>query len=300
MVSKTRFSEGRGLYNNGIVLIKELFMDLVKKNVAVIITVYKGDKFRFFEEAMNSLVSQTYDIDIFLFQDGPVAEELKNKINGYSRLNNVFLTCSVINVGLARGLNILIEKVLASPVQYKYIARMDSDDISHIDRIKTQVEFMSNNSNIDVSGGYCREFGASFAKDIKTVPLNHNDLVEFSILRCPFIHPTVIFSIEVFCDGNRYPENAELLEDLQFWYVLIEKGYSFANIDKILVDFRISDETLARRTTIKRAYSECKLRYRESVRQQCNKLFILAKLALKLLVALSPSPFVVLAYKKFR
>ncbi|HFP9581128.1 TPA: glycosyl transferase, partial [Escherichia coli] len=103
------------------------------------------------------------------------------------------------------------------------------------------------NKSIDVIGGYCTEFGSEFALKVKKVPLEHNDIVNYSALRCPFIHPTVMFRSRVFDSNIRYPVNTYYSEDLALWYILLANGYKFANIPEILLKYRITEDTLFRR-----------------------------------------------------
>lgn len=230
--------------------------------VAVILCVYKNDKLDFILEAMNSIIHQTYKhVSIYIFQDGPVSIDIKCYLDELSVLPNVTLLVSENNVGLAVGLNSLIDIVMADG-RAKYVARMDSDDISRLDRFEKQVRFMEENPTVDVSGGYCREFGAKFALSEKKVPLEHIDLVDFSIARCPFIHPTVVFRTSLFNDGTRYPTHTSMTEDMALWLLLIKGGKVFANIPEVLLDYRVSDAVITRRMGFKKGFSEFIIRYR--------------------------------------
>lgn len=137
---------------------------------------------------------------------------------------------------------------------------MDSDDISRPDRLEKQVSFFQEHNNVDVLGGFCHEFGSSFALDIKKLPQEHSELKKFSIARCPFIHPTVMFRTKVFSSGIRYPVNTSFTEDMALWFILLERGYIFANISDVVLDYRLEEATLTRRIGLKKAKSEFILR----------------------------------------
>ncbi|SFO06943.1 glycosyltransferase [Xenorhabdus japonica] len=269
------------------------------KEIAVLMCVYYKDNFVFFEEAVESVLSQSENLDLYIYTDGAICSELCSSIEKFNKKNNIFVYSGEKNIGLARALNKLIDIVLVK--EYAFIARMDSDDISLPGRFCEQVNFLKNNTNIDVCGTFCSEFGSPYAITLKKLPTSHEQLVDFSITRCPFVHPTVLFRRRVFENSKiRYPTDTNLTEDMSLWFELLKEGYFFANVDKVLLKYRLSESTLLRRRGIKKASSEIKIRF--------NNMFTLKKVSLKnvfLLVIkffLHIAPMVVIkfAYKKMR
>lgn len=227
--------------------------------VVAIISVYKADTVENFIVAIESLLCQTKKCDIVIYRDGPISHDLANTLRKYKKYNNIHIIHSNINRGLANALNVMIEHCLSK--NYKYIARMDSDDISLPCRISQQTKFLDDNPNVSVVGSYCQEFGASFSLDVKKLPVCHEELKKMSIHRCPFIHPTVMFRLSIFESKIiRYPENTFFTEDMSLWFLLLEHGFYFANIPKVLLKYRINDKTLSRRKGYKKTISEIKLR----------------------------------------
>lgn len=230
--------------------------------VAVIMSVYRSDDLFFFKQAVDSILNQTYrDLTLFIYRDGIV----ENKIHGFIKElilsdNRVIYIESSTNNGLAFALNHLIDIVIAES-DYEFIARMDSDDISLPMRISKQVAFLLSHPNVHVCGTSCKEFGAEFALNEKHLPQNHSDLLDFSIIRCPFIHPSVMFRKSVFESGIRYPSNTSLTEDMGLWILLLKNGFIFHNINEILLDYRINNATMKRRYGFKKAISEFKSRF---------------------------------------
>ncbi|WP_039970707.1 glycosyltransferase [Vibrio halioticoli] len=230
----------------------------MSKTIAVIMSVYKSDNLYYFETALNSMLNQSYKCDIYIFIDGEIDKGILDIIYSYSKLDNVFYVKSNVNIGLAKALNNLIDLIIEH--DYDYVARMDSDDISHSDRIEKQVGFLNENSDISVVGTACHEFGASFALDKKVLPTNHDDLRRFSVYRCPFVHPTVMFRSSIFNCGVRYPEDSPLTEDMALWFKLLDLGHRFSNINECLLDYRLNEDTLIRRGGFKKGIIEFKLR----------------------------------------
>jgi len=228
--------------------------------LAVIMSIYKSDDPEALKVALDSLINQTYPCDIFLYQDGEIPSELNTVLQDYLHFNQVKLTTSPVNKGLAHGLNTLIDCVLKE--DYAFIARMDSDDISRVNRMSEQVSFLENHPEVDLCGTYCQEFGSTYALTEKCLPKAHEDLVKFSIARCPFIHPTVIFRRHIFESGHRYPTHTTYTEDMALWFELIKGGYTLGNVDRVLLDYRLTEDTILRRRGFKKSISEVRLRFK--------------------------------------
>lgn len=262
--------------------------------------VYKSDVPSFFSEALDSIIFQSIDCDIFIYQDGLLPLELLNVLSFYKSKysNRLFVFCSNENNGLAYGLNFLIEKALEH--EYDFIARMDSDDYSYSNRLKRQVEYLSANLTVDILGTACREFGTDFSMESKVLPSSHDDLIKFSVSRCPFIHPTVMFRSSVFKNGIRYPINTTFTEDMALWYSLIINGFTLANIDDILLDYRMTNNTICRRKGISKSISEFSVRYRFMREMKLFSIYNFLTLIVKFLFHISPRIVMVFAYKNFR
>lgn len=268
-------------------------------NTCIIMSVYFSDSVLYFKQAIDSLLDQTYPVDIYIFVDGDISLTLRKVLETYSQCSNVFIFYNIDNIGLAKGLNKLIDEFVISS-DYKYVARMDSDDISRPNRIEKQINFFEDNENIDVLGTSCREFGASFSLDEKHLPKTHRELLNFSITRCPFIHPSVMFRVSVFKKGFRYPENTILTEDMAFWFLLLRNGFHFANINEILLDYRLNEDTIHRRKGLKKAMSEINVRAHNMILLKQVNLKNIALIGARVVFHLMPSSLVKFAYKKAR
>ncbi|EFV40810.1 hypothetical protein HMPREF0864_01679 [Enterobacteriaceae bacterium 9_2_54FAA] len=233
-----------------------------EKKIAVIMSVYHKDSVDWTKLAIESILAQSYNnFELFIIVDGSVSEEMKRLISLYEKNKSINIKNRMINRGLAFSLNELIDRIIDIG-GFDYVARMDSDDISRPERFSKQIAFLEEHTDIDVLGGYCHEFGADFALPIKKMPLAHDELIDYSIRRCPFVHPTVMFRCNIFSDGVRYPIHTQLTEDLALWLELLVRGRKFANIPEVILDYRINDSTLQRRAGLKKAFSEIALRRR--------------------------------------
>lgn len=265
------------------------------RSVAIIMSVYYGDDFTEFKRSVDSMINQTEECDIFICKDGVVSEKINTLLHCYNSRDNINIIENPINRGLAFSLNRLIDLVVSRG--YKYIARMDSDDVSYPYRIKKQLVFLGEHPSIDVLGGGCKEFGANFAISEKKLPLDHDNILNFSITRCPLIHPTVMFRSRVFERGFRYPENTSFTEDMALWFTLLSNGVVFANLNDIVLDYKINESTLLRRKGFKKSVDEVcfRLKYMIKLRRFTARNLIL--IILKGILHVSPRFFIEFMYK---
>ena len=267
-------------------------------SVAIIMSVYFSEKPDYLKQSLSSLFTQTMNADIYLYVDGDLNELLEDVIKGFKVHSNFFVIRGKVNKGLAFALNTLIDITLNKG--YKYIARMDTDDISRSNRIEQQFRFMEENKGIDVLGTFCHEFGSEYALELKTVPIKHDELKKYSIIRCPFIHPTVIFRSSIFKDGIRYPLNTKFTEDMALWFCLLEEGYHFHNLPEVLLDYRIDENTFSRRRGLRKAISEFSIRFKYMIKLRefniNNSIVLLGKFCFHIL----PLFIIRYAYKKYR
>lgn len=271
------------------------------EKVAIIMSVYRGDNSLYIEQAIESMLSQTYsEFKLFIMVDGQVSENIDDLLHSYSGHRKIEIFKRDVNKGLAHSLNELIDAVVAKK-EYKFIARMDSDDISLPNRLEEQINYFHKKQEVDVLGSFCHEFGSSYALDIKMIPLIHEELVKYTFYKCPFIHPTVMFRVRVFDNKqNRYPLQTRLSEDLALWFKLLMCGYRFGNVDAVLLNYRLDDKTLERRSGFKKALSEVKIRLSFAIKMKELDPRIYGLIIARGVFALCPKFIKRIMYKKCR
>jgi hypothetical protein len=161
-------------------------------------------------------------------------------------------------------------------MDYKYIARMDADDVVINNRFKKQYAFLENNPEIDILGGWCIEINDNGEEVFKkTLPVKHEDLKKKMIGRSCVIHPTVMLRSSVFRSGIRYNEDLFNMQDYELWSRLFSLNYKFANLSEFILKFRFDDNFISRRKGWKRFCRELTLRYQHLKR---NKLLTVRNL----------------------
>lgn len=218
---------------------------------SVLISVYKNDDPVFLGEALKSIsTSQTVKpAQIVIVLDGPVSEEAHKIINDLiQKESKIEFTVVPLesNKGLAAALNVGIDYC-----KYEWIARMDSDDISLPDRFMKQVEYIEQNSDIDIVGGTISEF-QNKPGDIHSerhVGLSQQEIEKMAKSRTPMNHVSVMYKKQAVINAGKYSEDFGKLEDYKLWVDMIANGTRMRNIDDILVYVRTGNGFIARRSS---------------------------------------------------
>ncbi|MBG9989995.1 glycosyltransferase [Pseudoalteromonas sp. NZS37] len=219
-----------------------------KGTVAVAMSVYCADNPKFVKEAIESILNQSYtSFTLYIAVDGQVGKHLSSCLRDYESNHKIELLYFPENNGLAQRLNDIIK--IASENRFKYLARMDADDVSYTKRLETQVEYLEKNPQVDVLGSGLNEINEDGSFLFKKLAVQeHKILVKNIIKKCPFNHPTVVFKMSIFSkEGFRYKSELKNTQDYYLWVDLLAAGKVFSNIEKPLLDFRIDDNFYKRR-----------------------------------------------------
>ena len=179
----------------------------------------------------------TIQYEIVLVCDGPISEELQKIINKIAKLTNslrVFRLSS--NKGLGYALNYGLSKCKA-----ELVARFDTDDVNHLDKLQKQVEFMDKNSKVSVLFTSLYEFISSKETFIKCEVRKAcpSGLINYLMsIKCPIFHPSVIFRRKDVIKTGNYPDQT-LFEDYLLWLKMRKKNFKFASIQEPLVYMRM-------------------------------------------------------------
>jgi len=196
--------------------------------ISVILPVYNSGEY--LEECIDSILNQTFgNFELIIVYDKS-NDNSKEIIEKYLKVDKriIFIENekksghpAAINkgLGIARG---------------RYIAKMDSDDISMPNRLEREYLFLENNKDyfligsnairIDENGKYLEAI--KFKKDI--------DIENFEKFT-PFIHTSIMFRNT----KTRYREKFRLSEDTDFYLRALSMGLKIGNIDETLVKYRM-------------------------------------------------------------
>ncbi|MCC5894471.1 MAG: glycosyltransferase [Alkalibacterium sp.] len=227
---------------------------------SVLMSVYAGENPYYFKQSIESMLNQSLPPDeIIIVKDGMLTVDLENIVEGYKTIwTNIFTIVSLeTNVGLGRALN---EGIKIS--RNELIARMDTDDISKINRCEVQVNQFLKDKDLDILGTKIDEFYNSPDEIVSSrlVPIEHKEILRFSRRRNPFNHPTVMFKKSSVLNNGGY-KNYRRNQDLDLFVQMINNGCKSKNIDESLLLFRANKDNLIRRKSWEKCSSYIKMIY---------------------------------------
>lgn len=195
--------------------------------ISVVMPVYNGEKY--LKESIQSILNQTFkDLEFIIINDGST-DATEKIILSFSDSRIVYIK-NKINLQIVKSLNKGI-----SLAKGKYIARMDSDDISLKNRLEKQIRFMEKNLDVSVCGTWVQTIGAK--EKVWKYPLSHEEIKISLMFNSSVAHPSVMIRKSLFKEFN-YEEKYNKAEDYALWVNAIEK-YRFANIPCVLFQYRL-------------------------------------------------------------
>ncbi|SKB26457.1 glycosyltransferase [Malaciobacter marinus] len=221
--------------------------------VSVVMSVYNSEKY--LHEAIESILNQTYtNFEFIIINDGSTDSSL-SIIEENMKKDERIVLISRENKGLPYSLNEGIEKA-----QGKYIARMDADDISLTSRFEEQVRFMEENAEIGICGTAIEVFSEKeINSKIYKNPENHSEMKVRLLFSVCFAHPSVMIKKEILNKyGLEYNIHYTNAQDYELWSKISEVT-TMANISKILLKYRVSENSITTITDTKRSELRYKL-----------------------------------------
>lgn len=227
------------------------------KKISVIMGVYNQLNEKQLHDAVRSILTQTEDdMEFIIYNDGSrkqASEYIKKLADMDSR---IVITGSKENNGLAFSLNACIKLARG-----KYIARMDADDISYMDRFRVQVEFLDTHPEYQWCGCNAELFDDAGVWGERKMPEcpDKKDFLKYS----PYIHPSVMYRAELFKEAGVYSVCQETLrcEDYEMFMRFHEQGYRGYNIQSNLFGYR-EDRASYNKRRLRFRVNEMKIRYR--------------------------------------
>ncbi|SDG63888.1 Glycosyltransferase involved in cell wall bisynthesis [Selenomonas sp. WCT3] len=205
--------------------------------ISVVMSVYNGE--RYLSEAIDSILNQSYDDFEFIIIDDCSTDNSVDIIKSYND-NRIRLVRNEENLRLPASLNKGIK--LASG---KYIARMDADDISLMDRFSKQVKYLEEHPEVTALGGSFQVIDCGGCNLYKHHALTDEKLERYYLIPSPLAHPTVMMRRETIIDNNLfYDERYSSAQDYDLW-LRIRKQFKIANLPDVLLKYRIHKKSIS-------------------------------------------------------
>ena len=220
-----------------------------KPNVIVLLPVYRKDSPDYLQQAVNSMLKQTYKpLHILIGIDGHIDGTLAKTVESYATHDCVTILPFAENRGLAALLNDMIR--WAQKQGYEYFARMDADDVSRPERIQLQMDYLNAHPEVDVVGGATNEIdeNGNDRGKINRYPLLPEECYAYFSKRNPVAHPAVIIRQSFFDKaGCLYRAEFRQNQDTMLWYDGLKHGAKIANIKEVILDFRVTQDFFEKR-----------------------------------------------------
>ena len=209
--------------------------------VSVIMSTY-NEKTEELQQAIESILNQTYkDIEFIIVDDNPSNDRLRFELEKYQNDERVRVIFNEVNIGLAQSLN----KAIAI-AKGDYIARMDADDISLPERIKSEVKFLEENS-LDLV--YCcitrmDETGVNLPDSRQDRVYTSTDVGKALTYGCTISHPTVLVKTETLKEMNGYRDLVPA-EDYDLWLRMLTHKKKMGCLGERLLRYRVRSNSLS-------------------------------------------------------
>lgn len=210
--------------------------------ISVLMSVY-NEKDVYLEQSINSIINQTYsNFEFIIVVDKPDNFKAIELLKKYQVIDSrIKILFNKENIGLTRSLN----RALAN-ASGEYIARMDADDISNVDRFQKQMKFLENNQ-LDLIGSLitCIDENGSHIEGEDTRYYSPKVIMDTLRVHNCVPHPTWFAKKIVFEKLNEYRE-IESCEDYDFLLRALKEGFKIGICDCCLLKYRINTTGISR------------------------------------------------------
>ena len=194
--------------------------------VSVVLCVY--NQAAYVAEAIASILGQTLtDLELIVVDDGST-DSSPEVVRGFTD-PRVRYVRNERNLGHAGSLNRGV-----ALARGRYLAIMDSDDISLPERLARQVDFLDAHPDVAMCGSWVETFGARM--ELRRFPTEPAVLAASLLLSCPFSMPTVMLRREAMLPEGFDPRG--LAFDYAYWVEVANRA-PVANLPEVLLKYRL-------------------------------------------------------------
>lgn len=211
--------------------------------VTVFMPVYNCEKY--IRQSIESILNQTYkNIDLLIIDDGSTDNSIEI-IKSYND-SRIRLLCNDKNEGIPYTRRRGIENARG-----EYFALMDADDISHPQRIYSQVMFLNENIDTDVVCSYYKTFGRKINRIFKSYNRPEENKIGL-LFHNPIGNPTAMIRLNSLNKNNiKYNKDYFVAQDYDLW-AQISKCGCISTIPKVLLKYRVGHENITKKTQTKK------------------------------------------------
>ncbi len=199
--------------------------------VSVLMPAYNAEKY--IGEAVESILNQTFtDFELIIIDDCST-DKTWEIIQEYAEKDKRIVSVkNERNIGISWTRNKLI-----TLSKCKYTVWQDADDISLHYRIEHQYNFMEQNPEVGISGGYLQYFDEKKQLGLRKYKLTDPEIRKTIFRYSPVAQPAAIIRKECFDNTGMFPLASPVAEDLAMSFQIGTK-YKFGNLPEVLIKYR--------------------------------------------------------------
>ncbi|HVG52768.1 MAG TPA: glycosyltransferase family 2 protein [Xanthobacteraceae bacterium] len=225
-------------------------------DTAVVMAAHNAE--RTIRQAVVSVLDGTQPCDIFIVDD---ASRIPVTVALSSLAHRVTVIRLDENVGPGGARNAALKRILAA--DYKYVAIMDADDISHSTRLAVQRGFLESHPKVGVVGTWVRLFDERTGETVYSLhrATDSDTIRKLMYLNIGLSHATAMLRADALREVGIYDAGFAAAEDYELMR-RIGTRYDFANIPECLLSYRISPNGQSRGRRLRQLYDRLRTQLR--------------------------------------
>ena len=213
------------------------------------------------ERSIESILDQTWkNIEFIIVNDNPNNHTIQKVLDQYGKKDQrIKILQNKVNIGLAKSMNLALKQAAGV-----YIARMDADDISVLERIEHEILYLEKH-HLDMVGTnriYISESGKEIGRPGR-LP-GERKAEKLLPYGDPIIHPSVLIKKKVLEEVGGY-RNFASAQDYDLWLRMLTAGCKIGILDEPLLFYRIRSDGISQTNNYKQFLfaNYARLLYRE-------------------------------------
>lgn len=201
--------------------------------ISVIMPFYNAEEF--LDESINSILNQTFrEFELIIINDAS-SDNSDKIVKKYLKDKRIKYFKNQKNNGIVYNLNHGLKIAKA-----KIIARMDGDDVSHLNRFQVQYEYLIKHPDIALVGTFAKKIDQKgrVISDIRK-PIQSEEIKKRCLIYNPVVHAAAMFRKKIVKKIGGYHNKWLYIEDQDLQLRLIFSGYKLINLPLFYYFYRV-------------------------------------------------------------
>jgi glycosyltransferase involved in cell wall biosynthesis len=202
--------------------------------VSIIMPVYNTPS-SWLEQSIISCLNQTYqNFELLIIDNESTDEKTIKCLYRFKNIDKIKMLHSPKQDG-KRGVSTSLNEGIKNS-KGDYIARMDSDDWMHPDRLEKQIQYLENNKDIHIVGSQMKIIQQNTITSHPEI-IDIDTIVKYNV-GWFMNHPTVMFRKQLFDIVGLYAETPKNFpEDFELWTRCLAQGIKIRNMKDCLLNY---------------------------------------------------------------